>query len=219
MKKIIKILLITILIIFIKLSFTYALNEFIIYNYNNGNYNTKIIKGLYFLNFYQKYIAYYNEGNILYRTSNYEQAIEKYETSLNNNPPKNKVCDIRINLSLAIIKNTDINNKTEALSNLNKAKNVLYENNCANPLNNKGESEKAEKLEDEIKDLEEQIKNNTSQSDPESDPNEQEPTDEELSGIEEELKEKEKQSNAKRQNDLNNYESYGNYSYYTGKKW
>ena len=34
----------------------------------------------------------------------YNEAIRKYNQAINKKPPKNKICDIRINLSLAMIK-------------------------------------------------------------------------------------------------------------------
>ncbi len=219
MKKILKFLIIVFLIIFIKLSFTYTINEIIIYNYKNDNYNATIIKTLYLFNFYQKYIVYYNEGNILYKTNNFKEAIEKYQISLTKNPPKNKICDIRINLSLSIIKNITGDNKTEILDYLNKAKNNLYEDNCASPIDNSGKSEDAEKLEEEIKQLEEQIKNNASSSPSSSDQDEPQENDEDFNDIEEQLKENEQKANANRQNDLNIYENMGNHDYYSGKKW
>ncbi len=219
MKKLLKILTIIFLVLFIKFSFTYTINEIIIYNYKNNNYNTKIIKLLYLFNFYQKYIVYYNEGNILYKTNNYEDAIKKYEIALNKKPPENKICDIRINLSLSIIKNINGDNKTEILDNLNKAKNNLYENNCANPIDDSGKSKDAEQLEEEIKQLEEQIKNNTNSNSSNNEPEESSPNNEDYTEIEEQLKENEQKSNANRQDELNIYENMGKNDYYTGKRW
>ena len=219
MKKLLKILTIIFLVLFIKFSFTYTINEIIIYNYKNNNYNTKIIKLLYLFNFYQKYIVYYNEGNILYKTNNYEDAIKKYEIALNKKPPENKICDIRINLSLSIIKNINGDNKTEILDNLNKAKNNLYENNCANPIDDSGKSKDEEQLEEEIKQLEEQIKNNTNSNSSNNEPEESSPNNEDYTEIEEQLKENEQKSNANRQDELNIYENMGKNDYYTGKRW
>ena len=219
MKKLLKILTIIFLVLFIKFSFTYTINEIIIYNYKNNNYNTKIIKLLYLFNFYQKYIVYYNEGNILYKTNNYEDAIKKYEIALNKKPPENKICDIRINLSLSIIKNINGDNKTEILDNLNKAKNNLYENNCANPIDDSGKSKDAEQLEEEIKQLEKQIKNNTNSNSSNNEPEESSPNNEDYTEIEEQLKENEQKSNANRQDELNIYENMGKNDYYTGKRW
>ena len=219
MKKLLKFLTIIILVLFIKLSFTYTINEIIIYNYQNGNYNTKLIKTLYLLNFYQKYIAYYNEGNILYKTNNFDDAIQRYQIALTKKPPQNKVCDIRINLSLSIIKNSSNDNKTEILDNLSKAKNNLYEDNCASPIDDSGKSEDAEKLEEEIKQLEEQIKNNSGSGSTSSDPNESEENNENFTNIEEQLKENEQKSNSSRQDELTDYENMGSYEYYSGKRW
>lgn len=104
MKKIIKTILIILIIILTKLIFSYTVNEILIWNYKNKNYNSILIKTLYILNFNQPYIKYYNDGNILYKKEKYNEAIRKYNQAINKKPPKNKICDIRINLSLAMIK-------------------------------------------------------------------------------------------------------------------
>ena len=219
MKKALKIILVIFLIIFLKLSFSYAINEIIIYNYNAGKYNNNLVKLLYVFNFHQPYIAYYNEGNILYQKNNYDEAIAKYNEALNKRPPLKRVCDIRINLSLAIIKNININNKTEDLQKLEEAKNNLYENNCANPIDDSGNSKDAEKLEEEINELEKQLEDNSNDSSPDDNNTNGEEENKNTQNIEEKLKEQKKKSNSSRQEDLTTYENMEDYEYYSGKRW
>ena len=85
------------------------INNIIKEDYKKQVYDSKLIKSLYIFNFNQSYIAYYNEGNILYNLEEYGKAKEKYEQALSKRPAKGKVCLIRVNLSLAIIKAIDTN--------------------------------------------------------------------------------------------------------------
>ena len=220
MKKILKIIFIILLIILIKFIYSFTINEIIIFNYNKKIYNTSLIKTLYILNFNQPYIAYYNEGNILYNKENYKEAINKYNKAISKNPPQDKVCDVRINLSLSIIKNITSNDYKTVYNELEKAKNNLYNNNCANPIDNSGYSPDAEKLEEEIKDLQNNINVEfiKIKSD-DTNAQEEEEKNEDYSDIEEELKQIEKESRADRETDLSSYENIGNSSYYSGKNW
>ncbi len=218
MKKSLKILLIFLWIILFKFITTYTINEIIIFNYNHNIFNSLLVKSLYIFNFNQSYIAYYNDGNILYQNQKYDIAIKKYQKALEKKPPQNKVCDVRINLSLSIIKQIDTSDYKTAFDQLEEAKSNLYNNNCASQIDNSGYSKDAEQLEDEIKTLQNQLNNssNNSQHDNDDDNNKEEDID---SNIEEQLKEIEKNSNASRQSDIQDYENLGDYSYYSGKKW
>lgn len=220
MKKVLNIILIIFIIIFVKLFFSFSINEIIIWNYNNNIYNTTFVKTLYIFNFNQPYIAYYNEGNILYKTEKYEEAIKKYNKSLEKNPPQNKVCDIRINLSLSMIKLVDSSDYNTAFEQLEEAKNNLYNNNCASSVDDSGYSKDAEKLENEINKLQDQLNNssNSTQSDSQDEDENQE-DEEDYSDIEEELNEIEKKSNSSRNSDMTNYENLDDYSFYSGKRW
>lgn len=221
MKKILKLIFTISLIIFIKLTFIFVLNEIIILSYNNNIYNSFLVKGLYLFNFNQSYIAYYNEGNILYKKEYYDKAITKYNKAINNNPPQEKVCDIRINLSLAMIKNINSKDYKTIYNQLEDAKGNLYNNNCASPIDDNGYSKEAEKLEEEIKKLQNQL-NNSSQDNSKDDDNDDDDENnekDEYSKIEDELKQNEKEANANRQSDMSRYENMGDYSYYSGKTW
>ena len=222
MKKIINIIPIILLIFLFKLACSFTINEIIIKNYNNGLYNSALIKTLYTFNFNQPYIVYYNEGNILYKKENYYEAIEQYNKALGKKPPHKKACDIRINLTLATIKTINSNEYKTIYNDLEDAKNILYENNCASPTDNSGYSQDAEKLEEEIKELQKQLNNNSnnnSNNSQENEENEENENEENYEDIEKQLKEIEKKANANRQSDLSTYENLGEFSHYSGKKW
>lgn len=220
MKKILKFVLI---IFLMKLLFSFSINEIIIWNYNNNVYNTTLVKTLYIFNFIEPYIAYYNEGNVLYKTGNYEEAINKYSKSLKKNPPQSKVCDIRINLSLAMIKLVDSTNYNTAFNQLEEAKNNLYNNNCASFTDESGYSKDAEKLEQEIKNLQDELNNTSKNNDEKKDDAEKDDDEkedyEDYDDIKEELKEIEKESQSNRQSDMTTYENMNDDEYYSGKRW
>lgn len=221
MKNALKVVLVIILLLLFKFLITITVNEAIIRNYKKDIYKTNLVEILYTFNFNQPYIAYYNHGNLLYRKGNYEDAIERYDAALKKQPPKNKVCDIRINKSLAMIYNIKVTDAELIYEELEKAKNNLYQNNCATPDDSPSLSEQAEKLASEIQELQDQLKENSGGSS-NSDPNEGEEDGDDTDGtetIEEELKENERNANENRQNDLTNYENLGDYEYYHGKRW
>lgn len=222
MKKYLKITLIILAIILLKLLYSFSINEIIIKNYNNGTYNKVLIKTLYFLNLNEPYIAYYNEGNIQYKLENYDKAIEKYNKALNKRPSRKRVCDIRINLSLAMIKNINQNDDYQTVFNqLEEAKNNLYNDNCASPTDYSGQSQDAEYLEEEIKKLQEELNSDPSDpnNDPNDDPNNEPNNDDDYKEIEERLKEIEKEAQKNREEDLKDDKYLNDYSYYDGKKW
>lgn len=205
-------------IFLIKIVSTFTINELVIKEYQNNNYNTNLIKPLYVLNFYQPYIAYYNHGNLFYKSENYQEAEKKYQEALKKNPPSSKVCDIEINLSLSKIKQIDFSDLENAKSSLKEARNVLYEHHCADEKDDSGKSKEAEELEEQIKELEKQMGGSSE----EQSPNEKEPQEEEENGnekeqeIEEKLKENRQEANGSRQDKLNHYEDH---EYYYGTIW
>lgn len=220
MKKSLKVLVIFLCVILFKFIITYTINEIIIFNYNHNVFNSFLVKSLYIFNFNQSYIAYYNDGNILYQNEKYDTAINKYRKALEKNPPQSKVCDVRINLSLSIIKQVDTSDYKTAFNQLEEAKNNLYNNNCASQMDDSGYSKDAENLEEEIKKLQNQLNNSSNDSQNDDNDDEDNNDDEEIdSNIEEQLKEIEKNSNSSRQSDMQDFENLGDYSYYSGKKW
>lgn len=214
---------ITLIVILAKFIFTFTINEIIILNYNNNVYNTSLIKVLYPFNFSQPYIFFYNNGNLLYKEGKYTEAIEKYKKAIEKKPPQARICDVRINLSLAMIKEIDDSfDYNTTYNQLENAKTNLYNNNCANKKDNSGYSQDAENLEEEIKKLQDELKNSSDTNDKEQENSQeqnQNQEQEDYSDIEEELKKIEKNSNSSRQSDMATYENMGDYSYYSGKKW
>ena len=199
MKKVLLIITILLSIIFLKLGTTYLFNEIIIKDYENNKYDNNLINTLYLLNFNEPYIAYYNHGNLLYRLEEYDEAINKYEQALTKQPTEDRICDIRINLSLSYLQTIDENDSEKSLSILKEAKEILYE---------------------EIKKLEEQLKGNEEPSDP-NNPNNEKPKEEPSvpKNIEEQLKEQQKQNHQSREEDMDYYNEINNSSYYNGKYW
>lgn len=221
MKTILKTIFVVLCIIFLKLMLTFSLNEIIINNYNNGKYNTYLSLLLNFLNFSESYIAPYNTGNICYKLEDYEYALSFYHKALDKDPPERRICDVRVNYSLALIKNIDLSDTSTIYDQLEYAKQNLYLDNCASPTDDSGKSKYAEQLEEEIKKLQEQYQSSSNSSsedcDNESNTSEEQ---EDYSDIEEQLKEDQKEAGQARQEDLNdNDKSNRGYSTYDGKRW
>ena len=221
MKKIIKILLGVLIVILIKLVGTFIINGIIIFNYNNHIYNSLLVKSLYFLNVSEPYIAYYNEGNIMYQKKDYDGAIKKYKEVISKKPPQKRICDVRINLSLALIRNiSNYKDYNSAYNTLEEARYNLYKDDCASATDDSGNSKEAEELEEIIKELENELNNGSSTID-NTNNNEEEGNDEkeEDSDIEEELKEQGKESNASRQEELDLYNNINSDYNYNDKNW
>lgn len=218
---------ILILLLFKFLS-SYIVNECFISRYNKGIYNANFIKYLSVANVYEPYVVHYNNGNRLYKIADYSEAIEEYKEALKLHPPKKKECSIRINLALAMIKNVE-NEKNSDVSDilevLHDAKEVLYEDGCANVDNDEGHSKEAEQLEDDINEYEKLLKNQQEKSkekDNNNDNNESEDDEQkrsELKKKEEQIKEQQKQSGKARQDDIEFSRDINNYKYYDGKQW
>ena len=217
MKKIGKILLVVLLIILLKLLFTFTINQIVIQDYYNQKMDKELIHILKKTNINEPYIVYYNEGNIYFQEKNYKKALQSYEKAIEKNPPIKRKCDIRINMSITLLENIKTTKKDELLKKLQEARENLYLDHCADEEDNSGESEEAESLEEEIKQLEKELEeNNNSQESSKN--NEEEETEEEKS-IKKELQEINKDANASRQSDLQEYENLGNYQYYSGRNW
>ena len=221
MKRFLKILIIIFSVILIKLVLFTVLNETIKVNFHNGVYNSKLIKVLYFLNVNESYIVYYNDGNLLYKKNNYDEAIKKYDESLKRKPPKKRVCDIRINKSLAMVNRIKSKDNKTIYDELEKAKENLYEDGCANKEDDNGESEKAEGLEKEIQKLQDELDNSSSSddSDDQNQTDNSENENDDTKYVEQDLKEIQKEASQSREEDMKNSEYIGNFKYYSGKRW
>ena len=224
MKNALKVTLILFLLILIKLVVSFVLNFVVILQYNQGNYKKDLISVLKLLNTNEPYIVYYNEGNIFYHEEKYDEAISNYEAALMRNPPKSRVCDIRINMTLSMILKINFKGADyEILNDLAKARENLYQDHCADQEDASGESKEAEALEDAIRDLEDEIENPSSSSgdesgDNSSDDGESEETEEEKN-IEQQLEEINKNAQASRGKDMEQSKNIGNYQFYDGKSW
>lgn len=160
-KRIIACVYVLLLIVCLKLAFTYIYNEYIISKYNDNDYSSDAAP-LLAANWIQPYLAHYNKGNIHYQNKEYGDAIDEYKTALELNPGKEEECDVRINLALAMIGTMGTEYASEenveaSIKTLTEARNVLLEDGCATE-NGDGHSETAEKLKSEIDELLEQLK-------------------------------------------------------------
>lgn len=155
-KKIIACVYLIMLIVCIKLAFSYIYNECLIDKYNDNDYSSDT-NPLLFCNWVQPYLAHYNMGNIHYQNKEYDYAIEEYQTALDLNPSQERECSVRINLALAMIKTLgeDYANeeKLEAsIAKLKEARGILLEDGCATD-DGDGHNETAEQLKREIDQL------------------------------------------------------------------
>ncbi len=222
-KKIIVAALIVVGFALLKFVASFALNESLVANIDNGDYSDGLVKALYALNLEESYVVHYNDGIRYYKLANFKNSQAKFEEALNHNPPEDRICDVRINLSLSMlkqIKKDDLN----AGSKLQKAKEVLYENDCARESDDNGKSNEAEKLEHEIENLQKEQEDPSSDpnSDPSQDPNgnpDDPTTNIDIDNIEQQLKAEEVTALKGRQKQLGEYKEWSSGSYYSGKKW
>ena len=106
-------------------------------SYRNQNYETPAAASnmQLFGNMIESYIAYYNRGTAEINLAQYAEAEEDFRDSLRENPPKNMLCKIYVNLSYSIEMQADKAAQRrlfdDALVLYNRAESILYENNCA----------------------------------------------------------------------------------------
>lgn len=218
MKKIIRIIFIILIVILVKLFYSYSINEKIIDNYDKKDYSETLIYSLYFLNFNEPYIVYYNHGNLLYQQGNYEDAILKYQKALDKKPSKKRVCDVRVNLALSMAATINVKDKDNALEKLKEAKEVLYEDDCAHEEDRQGKSAEAESLEEELKKKEKELnKEEKEDKDDSDDQQEEEDNSNNEKNIEEKIKEGQKQAaeSRKEETDFSENRTIN----YEGKTW
>ena len=120
---------------------------------SNGAITTsQLQKGL---NVIEPYIAYYNAGTAYIKASRGKEAEEELTQSIHNNPPEDKICQVRVNLSYSIELQADkaLEEKSndQALVLLNRAEGVLYEDNCASRQSeSQAKDENAERAKERI---------------------------------------------------------------------
>ena len=85
--------------------FNYVNNERKIKRFENGDYKENSTD---VLGFTEPYINDYNQGNIYYKQKEYGKALESYKKALEQNPPFEKECRIRINMALSIVVPIDV---------------------------------------------------------------------------------------------------------------
>ena len=110
-------------------------------------------------------------------------------------------------------------NKDDVLSKLNEAQEVLYEDGCANKNDDQGKNRKAEDLDDEIEKMKNSSSDDDNQDDQQQGDDEKQEEEKNYDDVEQELKESNKNSNQSRQDEINRYDNYGDYEYYSGKRW
>lgn len=222
MKKIVKIIYIIVIFITIILSFNFVLNRFFISKYNDKKYDENMLDMVKYINISQPCVVYYNIANAKYQTGDYDGAIEEYKKALKLFPTRDKDCDIRINLVLAMLKKIDVKNdkKEDIISVLYESLDILCEKGCANINDNNGHNKDAETLKEEILKFIEQLNKNSDSDNDDEDKNKDENfNDEQNSNVEEKLKQIERKSVEERKSKLNSSKEFNNYSYYDGKKW
>lgn len=143
-------------LVLLKFAFTYFYNEWVKSKYNDGYYkeNFSLLENM---NFTERYIVYYNNGNVFYKQRNYQDAIANYEIALEMDPPEedDRDCQIRINLALAklaLLPEEPANEEEldETINVLKECLDILSEHECATE-DGDGHNNRAQRLYDEIK--------------------------------------------------------------------
>ena len=135
----------------------------VLYNMNYGNENAGFLIFISNLqtkaNIIEPYIAHYDAGTAYIKDNDGKNAETELRKSLNSNPPADKVCQVRTNLSYSIEMQADQEHikghYNEALVLYSTAEGILYGDNCASKKSdssdsNDGRDEKAEAAKDRI---------------------------------------------------------------------
>lgn len=129
---------------------TTAFNVIYDLSYENKNYDTtELITEMQKVgNIVTPYITFFDSGVTKLVKTDYSGAEAEFRSALKENPPKNMLCKIYVNLSLSIELQADTLVKKQkyddALVLYNTAQSTLYENNCANKQDGNGSDKKAE---------------------------------------------------------------------------
>lgn len=166
-KKIIACVYIVMFMVALKLAFTYMYNEYVVNEYEDKNYDINM-KPNFSCNYIQPHIAHYNAGNIHYQNQEYKLAIEEYKLAISKESKKNHMCEIRVNMALAIIKTlpedyASEENKENTITKLIEARSILVEDECALETE-AGHDGEATRLKEEIDNILKSLQNNNAQS-------------------------------------------------------
>ena len=132
----------------------YFYHEHVLNHYEDGDYSIND-NLLLTLNYIEPYIVYFNNGDIYYKNSLYDEAIESYKAALEyDNVPEDRRCKARVNISLSIIAKLPedydtYENIPDSIDTLQSAADNLLEEECAKE-DGDGHDEDAQKLYDEI---------------------------------------------------------------------
>ena len=170
-------------LVLLKFAFTYFYNEWVISKYNDGYYkeNFTLLENM---NFTERYIVYYNNGNVFYKQRNYQEAIENYEIALELDPPEedDRDCQIRINLALAKLallpeKPANDEELDDMIKVLKECLDILSEHECATE-DGDGHNNRAQRLYDEIKQMLDELEQQKNQQSSEESNSDSSDTDE-----------------------------------------
>ncbi len=199
--------------------------------YDNGEYSIRTFNSL---GVTQSYIEPYNEGCMYYQEGDYEKAIEKFREALEKNPGHDNdiECSIRINLALSMIAPIDIKNanpeeKEAILVIIKEAKKVLCDEECAHMDDEDGHNKEAQKLKDELDQMEKELTQEPENGGNGDDNNTEEPTEEpkepeNSDDVQKQLEDIQNQSNQQRSSEMQEYGDdgiWGNNGYYDGNCW
>lgn len=223
-RRIIVVISIILTLIFIKLLVSFVTNEIFIGQYTKGNYDAGILSANKLANFPESYVLPYNTGNANYRKSNFTAAVSEYQKALES-APKDKICDVRLNLGLAMTALVDANASAKTVrEQLEAVLLVLAEDGCANNTSS-GSHSGAQTLYDEIVAYLEQTSEESESESDESDEDGEEGESEEAeesesdSEAEAELEQKIRAQAEKSAYERDRYNSSEDYQYYDGKNW
>ncbi len=105
------------------------------YKNDNNSFANSLTQMQLFSNYAESYIAHYNEGVIAIKDDRYADAEKSFNTSINQNPPQDKLCTIYNNLSLSIELQADdlVATKTydQAILFYTRAESILISSGCA----------------------------------------------------------------------------------------
>ncbi len=217
MKKIIISVLVFFALVSVHLTLRYTINEFYISKSNKGYYDSKIVNKLFYLNWPQRYIAYYNRGNNEYNLGEYNKAIDDYEEALKS-VPKKRECKVRNNLALSHIKLLDLD-ADDAISKINSIQKILLKHNCANKDLKSGKDENSQTIYNELEELKQQDPSGGGGSGGEPPQGGDDPDDPKEKEIEEEIEKQNGETRKKRQEEERERQQWDEYEYYRGPKW